>query len=287
MTFDDNERSVSQNRPIDLFTIQTPTVVYQLTSYPVDVPYGGQVYKALTMSRGDQQVTQDPTARELPIELPITHPLVQRYCASGIPEHAVTVTWLRLQTASGVAVQQFSGFATSMSVQGHTATLRCPSVADDALKIKLPVIRTQRLCNHVLFDDRCSPAPGLGNGPVQSDFTVATTAVSQIVAPGSVTFVVASIGGNPDEYFEFGRLVHVASGQESTILEQTGTTLKLNKQIVGLTNGDAVTLVGGCAHDVVTCKTKFHNVKNFGGFPEVNGLINPWAAKGFGILQQT
>ncbi len=285
-TYDDNERSVSQNRPIDLYTITTPTVTYRLTSYPVNVSFGGNTYTALTMSRGDLQVTQDTTGRELIVYLPISHPLVQRYTASGIPEHAVTVTWQRLQTVSGVALQYFSGFATGLSVQGHVATLRCPSVTDDALAIKLPVLRAQRLCNHVLFDAYCAPNPGV-SGPVKASFQVSTTIVSQTVVPGSVTLVVASIGGNPDGWAAFGDVLHGPTGQRLFILLQIGTTLTLNMPIIGYQVGDAVTVTAGCAHDVLTCKTKYSNVVNFGGFPELNGQINPWAAKGFGIVQQT
>lgn len=286
-TFDDDERSVSRNRPIDLYTIVTPTTEYLLTSYPVNVTYAGIVYTALTMSRGDQQVTQDPTGRELLVYLPITHPLVQRFAASGIPEHSVRVILQRLQTVSGAATQYFDGFATGLNVQDHVAAIRCPSVVDDALKIKLPVIRAQKTCNHVLFDDRCSPAPGLGDGPVASNFTAATTAVSQTITPGTVTMVVASIAGNPDGYFDFGRMHHVSSGQDAVILQQIGTSLLINIPIVGLNPGDDLKITGGCAHDVVTCKTKFANVKNFGGLPNMDSTFAPYSAgAGLSAVQQ-
>lgn len=287
-TFDDDERSPSQNRPVELYTITTPTATYRHTSAPVDRVFGGNTYTALTMSRGDQEVNQDPTGRELLVYLPISHPLVQRYTASGIPEHAVTVTLQRLQTVSGVALQYFSGFAVGLSVQNHVATLRCPSTADDALKIKLPVIRIQKICNHVLFDIGCAPSPGsAGGGPVKASFQAATTLVSQTIAPGIVTLVVASIGGNPDEWASFGDVLHGPTGQRLFILRQTSTTLLLNMPIVGAVAGDAVTITAGCTHDIVTCRDKYSNAINFGGFPYVNGLINPWASKGFGIIQQT
>lgn len=286
MSFDENERSVSQNRPIDLYTITTPTVTYRMTSYPVDVSFGGNVFTATTMSRGDQQVTQDPTGRELIVYLPITHPLVQRWAASGIPEHAITVTLQRLQAVSGQAEQQFSGFATGLNVQGHVATLRCPSVTDDALRVRLPVIRAQKLCNHVLFNSRCSPVPGI-DGPGEISFSLEVAFVAQAIAPGLVTVTVDSVIGNPDGWFSYGKIAHPATLQKRTILQQFGTLLTIDLPLIGVTPGNMVILVPGCAHDVVTCRDKFSNVKNFGGFPEVNGLIDPWAPKGFGIIQQT
>lgn len=277
MTFDANERSVSQNRPIDLYTITTPTRVYLLTSYPADVTYDGITYTAITMSRGEQQVTQDPTGRELMVYLPITHELVQRFCASGIPEHGIKVNLQRLQTVSGVATQSFDGFATGMNIQGNVAAIRCPSITDDAIKIKLPVIRAQKTCNHVLFDKQCSPSPPF-NGPKEADFSSVSTIVSQTVAPGVITLVVASVSGHPTGYFDFGRVVHTATQQSVLVLQQTSTTLIIQTPIVGAQPGDGVTMIGGCDHSLTACHDKFLNVKNFGGFPYMDGSFTPYDA---------
>lgn len=267
-TFDEDEKSVSANRPIDLFTITTPTATYLHTSHPVDVSYAGNVYTAITMSRGEQQVTQDPTGRELIVYLPITHPMVQRFAASGIPQHGIKVNLLRLQTSSGAAHQQFDGFATGINVQGHTAAIRCPSVTDDALKIQLPVIRAQKTCNHVLFDKQCSPNPPF-NGPREADFSSGSQIVSYTITPGVITLVVGTTSGHPSGFFSFGRMIHTATQQSVLILQQTSTTFLLETPIIGAQIGDEVEFVAGCLHDVVTCNTKFFNLKNFGGMPQM------------------
>lgn len=280
MSFDSDERSASRNRPIDLYQIFTPTARYYHTSHPVDVPYGGNLYTALTMSRGAQQISQDQTGREISVELPITHPVIQSFASKGIPEHTVTVTLLRLQTQSGVAIQQWQGFAQGISLDDHVAQIRVPSVTDDATKIRLPVVVAQRICNHVLFDPRCSP--NKFSGPIEDDFTIATT----ITAQSGRTVTVASMSGNPDAYATFGYCVHVGSQEYRYIQDQTGLVLTLDSPFTAANNTDAISVVAGCAHDILTCRFKFGNVLNFGGLPSIIPTVNPWAPKGLGVIQQ-
>lgn len=292
-TFDDNERSTSQNRPVDLYTIATPSQTYHLTSHPVDVDYSGDTYFATTMSRGPEEVSQDPVGRELLLSVPISHPVVQRFAAVGIPEQTVAITHLRLQTVSGVAIQGWVGFATALSVSGNLATLRVPAATDDALKIKLPIFRGQRLCNHRLYDAGCTLNRDGLNGP-NFAFRLDTTVVSQAastVHAGAADLVVASaatpsgIGGSPAEWATFGE-VYNSVGEARQILFQSSTTLTINAPFVGIVAGATVTIYAGCGHTMVACRDLFANVPNYGGHPHINPKIDPWANKGLGVIQQ-
>jgi len=273
-TFDDDERSAAGSRPIDLYTITTPTVTFHLTSHVTDVSFGGATYIATTMSRGSQQVAQDLTGRELVVYLPINHPIVQRFAATGIPEHEVVVTLVRLQSTSGQAQQQWSGFGNGLSIDGRTALLRVPSVTDDAMKVRLPVLTASRFCLNVLYDEQCTVVRGL--------FLIGTTITSQ----SGNTVTVATISGNPDGFATFGEAVHLVTGQRRHILAQTGTLLTLNAPFVDVVNGDIVSVFAGCDHTVATCRDKFNNVLNFIGHPDINATINPWAPAGLGVIQQ-
>jgi hypothetical protein len=283
-TFDEDERSVSRNRPIDLYTITTPTVTYQLTSHVQDVTYGGATYTALTMSRSDLQVAENLNGQELVVYLPISHALVQRFASRGVPEREVQVTLLRLQEKSGQAQQQFSGFVVGMSCDANVAMLRAPSITDDAMKVRLPVVRAQRLCNHVLFDARCNP----GDGPARAAFTVNTTIVSQTTAASGTTLVVASMGGQPSGWAAAaGEAIHTTTGERRQVLAQTGTTLTIDQPFFAATAGDAVAVSASCNHTVAQCRDKFANVANFGGHPEMTNSIDPWKPKGIGVIVQT
>lgn len=277
MSFDDDERSTSQNRPVDLYTITTPTITYRVTSHPVSVLFGGNTYTALTMSRGNLQVSQDLTGREIVLYLPIDHPLVQRFAATGIPEHDVTVTLLRLQSVSGQAFQQWSGFVQGLAIDGHTALFRVPSLTDDAMKVRLPVVAAQRLCNHVLYDSGCTLD--------RAGFAIQPPTVFITGQSGS-TVTVSSVAGSVDHRFQYGEAVH-STQQRRMILEQIGTVLTVNMPFVGVNNGDGLVLYSGCDHRILTCRDKFGNVVNFGGHADMLTSINPWASKGIGVIQQT
>lgn len=282
-TFDENERSASQSRPIDLYVIATPRFTYHVTSYSTDVTYAGQVYTATTMSRSDNELAQDPTGREMTIYLPITHPLIQQFAATGIPERQVTVTMLRLQEASGIAQQQGFGLAQSITIDGpHLAIVRVPSITDDAMKISLPIVTAARTCAHVLFDTGCSPNPGV-DGPHRGANEIATSIVSQV----GVTLTVASIGANPDQWAQYGEAVHVPSGERRYVLSQVGAVLTINAPFVNFLSGDGIFVVAGCDHAVISgCRNKFNNVRNFGGQPYVSLAVNPWTTAGLGIIVQ-
>lgn len=296
MSFDDDERSPSGSRPIDLYRVTTPTASYLHTSHPVDVPYGGDVYTALTMDRGTNQLADDAGVDELTITLPISHPLVRGYASSGIPELVVAVTVLRLQAVSGAARQIFKGFAQSMSADLHTATLRIPAATADALKIQLPVVGATRTCNHRLFDDRCAPNPGgqlplLGpsgsGGPAPALFTIVDTIASISLDGLTITMAPGTPGGlntKPGGWAAFGRII-LASGDQRRILTQPGTTITLAVPFPGLIAGASVTIEAGCLHNITACINKFNNQQNFGGHPLMSSF-NAWAQNGLGIIQQ-
>lgn len=295
MSFDSDERSTEQNRPIELFTIATSTT-YRHTSHPVDVSFGGNVYTALTMDRGTSQLADDAGVDEMTVTLPISHPLVQRYAATGIPELTIAVTVQCLQTVSGAARQIFKGFAQAMSVGLHTATFRVPAVTADALKIQLPVIGATRTCNHRLFDDRCAPVPGgqlplLGpsgsGGPAPALFTI-TDAIASISTDGlTITMSPATPDGlntKPGGWAAFGRII-LTSGDQRRILTQIGTVITLAVPFPGLAAGASVTIEAGCLHNITACIVKFNNQQNFGGHPLMSSF-SPWASNGLGIIQQ-
>lgn len=288
-TFDEDEISVSGSRPIDLYTIATPIGTYRQTSHIVDVVYAGNTYTAITMARSSLQIVQDPTGRELVITLPITHPFVQRYAASGVPPQRVTVTAMRLQSTSGAAMQFHAGFAGGMSIDAHLASLRVPLVTDDAMKISLPVLTVGKLCGHVLFDARCSPGLGFdgGDGPDIGAFAFSTTVVSQVISSNVETVLtLAGMNGNPDGWATHGQVLLLGDTEARLVLAHTGNVLTINAPFIGLNPGDGVNVHPGCAHDITTCRDKFDNRVNFGGYPTINAAQNIWVPAGLGVVQQ-
>jgi uncharacterized phage protein (TIGR02218 family) len=282
-SYQEDERSVSSSRPIELYTIATTSATYRLTSHPVDVMFGGEPFLATTITRGNLQLAEDAAGRELTISLPIDHPVVQRYAATGIPEQSVLVTYHRLQERSGVAIQQWQGFGCGLSVEGNLATIRVPALTDDAMRVRLPTLEASRLCPHTLFNPRCSVnIAGVEiSGPLIADFTVITTVVSHV----DNQLIVADMGGHPDRWATHG-YIEMANGTRREIFEQVDNTLTLHAPFVPSDMSALVKVVAGCNKTIDTCVDKFNNDLNFGGFPLLNNAIDLWAPKGLGVLQQ-
>lgn len=281
--FDTDERSASGSRPIDLYQFALPSGTSYTTSYQTDVVYAGQTYTAVTMSRGNEQLAQDVTGRELVVYLPISHPIVQRYAGSGIPERQLLISHYRLQQTSGVAELQSQGFGTGLSIDGRLALIRVPAVTDDAMKIKLPVVAAQRICNHRLGDRQCAPNPGV-DGPNLDDVRQPT--FIETISSSGTTIEVTGTGGQPTDWATFGDLLHNASGERRFIKSQIGNTITIDVPFVGAAHGDALFLYPGCDHRISTCRDKFFNVPNFGGHAYMTTRINPFLPKGVGVIEQ-
>lgn len=309
-TFDDLVRSQALNRPIILYTITTLGQIFRLTTNAVDVTFGDNVFTAITVAHDDEQMSQDPAGDELVVHLPISHPVVQRYAATGIPDQGVFVTVQELQSVSSTAALSWSGPAQSLAVDGYMASLRIPSATADALKIQLPVITAQPTCNHVLFGRDCAPNPGGDwpdfvsgagtGGPLRSDYQFDGTVDS--VSSDGLTIVMRMSVLHDDGFFAFGKMFGTIFASDFTGEQQTRsiitdvgigfglTRVTLDVPFVG--SGDQVrasiyTLEGGCSHDPSTCASpKFSNMANFGGLPQMNNQHNIWGPAGLGILQQ-
>lgn len=299
-TFDSAETSQARSRPIILYTITTSSTIYRHTTSAMNVDFGGQTFTALTIAHDDEPMTQDASGDDLIIQLPISHPLVQRYAASGVPDQYVQVLIQELQPSAGEVRMSWSGPGQSLSCGLHTAELRVPTIINDAVRIKLPVVVAQKICNHVLFDKGCSPIPGgVGGGPDANAFTITGT-LSDVSADGmSLTFVF--LGGLPGGWFDFGKLTgtifdssFVGENQTRRILSHGGASaLTVVIDIPFIASVDQImatvwSLQAGCDHLITgDCVSKFNNRVNFGGHPDIDATINLWAGKGLGVIQQS
>lgn len=309
-TFDSATRSQALNRPIILYTITSAGVPYNLTTNGTDVVFGGDTYTAITVAHEDEDLTQDASGNELVIHLPITHPIVQRYAATGIPDQGVRVTIRELQSTASDAALAWSGVAQSLSVGLNVADIRVPTVTADALRIQLPVIAAHPTCNHILFDINCAPnpggdwpdfSPGSGNGgPVRSSFQFGATI--DTISPDGKTFLMITGPSFTDGFFTFGKMFANIVAADLSSERQTRSVVahqfftvpprqQIEIDVPFVASADQLratiwTLEAGCSHDPTTCVNKFANIANFGGHPTMNNQHNIWGPAGLGVIQQ-
>lgn len=126
-----------------------------------------------------------------------------------------------------------------------------------------------------LFERRC--AWTLGDGRCGVDLGASAYRRMAIVAAveGRLSLRVDGIGDVPDGMFGHGRLISASgpnAGQGSEVAGHQGSRLRL---LLPLPRdpavGDQVEVIAGCDRQFDTCRVRFGNAVNFGGFPHMPG----------------
>lgn len=276
MSYDAMELSVEAAIRVEIYTVTLPSETYRLTDFDEDVTFDGNTYTATAIGRGQAPLVPLGKTRELTITIALDHPLAQALRGGGIPPQNASVTVRRFHLGDTEARPMWTGYIAGLSTDGAFARLRVPNHLEEALECQLPILLAQRTCSHVLYDVGC--------GVVSSSFRITPT-VSSI---SGATLVVSSIGGNPDDWATFGKVVRVLDGAQRSILDQAGTTLVLDYPFGTLSNGDTLEVYAGCDHTIGGphgCSVKFNNAPNFGGDPDMP-INNPSAPTGYGIASQ-
>lgn len=264
MTFSDDEASQRDSRPVELYDIwfQPRNVHYYRTSYSRDFTYLSNLYPASTIKRSSLPIADSQQVTEITIDLPVSDPLVQAYIGVGVPPQNTKVTVTRYQIRSAQAKGLWVGLVSGVTIKGRDASIRIAALNDDPFRIPIPALRFMKLCQHVLYDPRCTISRAANS--------VATVAS---IAADFRTLTVSSVGafGASDDFF-LGDLVHGPSGERRTIVAQTGLVMLLDVRLPNTAlSGDAVTISRGCAHSPAACATKFSNMPNYGGHPNLIG----------------
>ncbi len=252
-TYAELELSAHGGRPVELFRFVHGSTVWTYSSGP-EVAYGGETYAAFAVGRDEMGQTKELHKSGLNVLLPRTCELSLLYLV-GNPEAVVTLTVYRLHVgASDGPIVYWKGRVISVEWSGIEARLSCESVFTS---LKRPGLRAryQRMCRHALYSAQC--------GADKADFDVAGT-ISAINAARTVLTVTAA-AALEDGWFS-GGMVETPTGGFLFITAHSGTTLTLANSCT-LAVSDSVTLYPGCARNRETCKDKFNNILNFGGWP--------------------
>lgn len=122
-------------------------------------------------------------------------------------------------------------------------------------------------CNHSLYSTGC----GISKGTWAESGTLA-----YLSAPNQITITDASLAALPANYFA-GGFLEVGSGanlevrfiRSSSSPSGNVITLTINWPLAVASAGATVTAYPGCDYTAGTCETKFSNLVNFGGHPNI------------------
>lgn len=271
MTYSVIEASVEGGQPIELYKFVLGTEEFLRTSSENDVvvPTLAETYTAIPVERRSLvNEVLNPSSGRLEVSLPAADDFVQRFI-NVAPGTKPTLTIFRMHRAdlggSDDKVTFFKGTVRSVSFKdsGRTALLQAlPLTAGYARP--LPRQTFQGLCNHYLYDARCT----LDRDSVLFKHSGTVTSVSGavITVTGAGAFSVLS------DFFEAGyaEFDNGTQTDQRLIVSQSGNDLTLITPFHDDVTGQIVVVRAGCKHRLVTdCKDKFSNELNFGGFPYV------------------
>lgn len=244
------------SRAIDLYLIVSDGVTYNLTSAEDPQTYGVDTYSAAAISRGDAQNNGKLSKANMEVQLALDHALSQAL----LTKWSETVTTLTLfsKRTSGTETL-WKGRLVNIVPETNSVRMTFESIFTSMRRAGLRA-RFQKSCRHALYNRGCTLSP--------ASFAVAAT-LSSIT---DRVIVCPEAAGYADGYFD-GGMVASTTGVYSYVQEHVGTSLTLSRVSAALVDdlatygaGVGITLYPGCDHSYPTCRDKFSNDDNYGGF---------------------
>jgi len=256
MVFDTTEKSVESGQPIEVYTLTLGSTVYRWTGAEDTQSFGGNTFTPIEIYRSSIVQGQEDRDGTMELEVPSSNSFVQSYIdiPPSDPASVEIVKFHRGDASSSASIWKGKVQSVSFSEQNEKAKIICrPDLGTTSRPI--PRLTFQVQCNHFLYDNQCQVAEGSFKH---------TDIVSAVSNSGKV-LTVDNLSSNGSDWAIAG---HVVFGSDKRlILNQSGNDITLNTPFRTSPNGATVDVQAGCDHTAATCKSKFSNLVNFGGFP--------------------
>lgn len=243
--------------PTELFLFQQRATCWQYTSADTEIVWGGKTYIPRTVSRGAFDRNDEAGSSTVTVRLDRTLKVSGQFLDGSTPT-PVYLTIYRKHRADAQAIVLFKGTVANAELIGEEIILTCVSPLSAEEKA-VPRELIMRTCPHVLYGPRCTLDP--------TNYGVSST----VTGVNAATVTVSETGSYASGDFTAGVLVRDDTLQRAFIQGHTyfgGThTFTLLQPMVGLAVSDDVTFYYGCDRKHSTCRDKFNNMPNFGGFP--------------------
>jgi hypothetical protein len=252
---------------IDLYEFNRGSTTWRKTNAPSDIVYLSETFEASTIGRGSLGQSQEINKSNLEVRIDKFDPFAVELVETFV-EQILTIT-LFIQTDVSTRVA-WKGRLLSILPKEDKLVLSFENIFTS---LKRPGLRAryQKTCRHFLYGRGCGLDPE-------------AFAVSGVVsALDNETITVPEAALQPDGYYLGGMLRDVESGALGFIVQHVGEVLTIQRPLDSLITvfndagygvnygnfygGAAVKLYPGCDRLRQTCKDKFDNIINFGGFP--------------------
>lgn len=252
MSYATLESSTQDGSPVELYVFVQGTQTWRLTSAAEAVTYQSVEYTPSSVTRDRIKQTSDPLKDSLKLEFPRGDIFASQFLGFA-PDIVTAVTVFRGHVGDGEFTPYWKGRVISAVASGNRIQVACESVFSSVQRPGLRA-RYELTCRHALYSARC--------GVNLEASRVAGTAA----AVSGVTVSVSEADLYDGGYFT-GGMIKAPDNSTRFIVNHVGATLTIQRPIAGLSAGQAVSLYPGCDHLHTTCRLKFDNLDNFGGFP--------------------
>lgn len=286
-TFLELETSREESRPVDLYRFDYGPEIFRFCNTEDPVTFGGATYTPLEIRRGSPTVNpREQRSQKIVLEAPSgERPFADFASIQPARKLEVTITRIQLdETQFGLGSPQpsplypspelpiiphvgfiiFDGYITSVAFEGRTCKIDC-NPDTEQFNREVPRYKYQSLCNHVLYDSQCAVDRNL---------------FKQSGLVNGVDGNTISVGGFTGSAYTGGYVQNASGTDFRMIIQHSADVFTLLLPFATDPLGSTVTAFQGCDHSVATCKAKFNNVVNFGGFPFIP-TKNPFEQNAF------
>ena len=244
--------------PVEMYLFRQREKCWQYTSSDRTQVYAGKTYTPRTVSRSSFDRNDEAGSSTIQVRLDRNLDVTSQFVDGSTPT-PVSITIFRRHRTDDETIVLFRGVVANAVIVGEEVILTCvsPLSADEKAVPRELIMRT---CPHVLYGPRCSLDPTSYYIQGTLDYASGNEYRFDLGAPFEYE----------DGEFTAGVLMKDSTGQRGFIQKSTYTSdhrIWLLQPMAGLGVGDDVTVWYGCDRKHSTCRDKFDNIPNFGGFP--------------------
>jgi len=273
MTYTQKDRSIQDGEPVEFYKFIGPFGEFRYTSDNVPGTCDGDIY--LPIEGGIDRTSIETgsivdTIMTMDFRLPADSELAKLYCYKTTPDQ-ILVEVRRAHRGDDWNTEfemEWKGYGLGTSVSGHLAVIQTGSVLQSKLRGNVASIYYQRMCNHILFDERCKMN--------KEDWTLTAT-----VAKVQNQLITVNDDGTGNDQLKAGEIKVPRTGETRSIYANANNIISISYPFVDIQVGDTVELTFGCDHKRLgDCKLRFNNVTNYGGFDFIP-VVNPFTDLNF------
>lgn len=262
MSFGDNELSVQNALPLELFEIAYTGNYWYYTSGDSDIVFEGRTYKGLPITHDDIEPSVDTAKAGLSFMFPRDVEFGEAFRVQP-PSEVVSFT-MKIQNylIPSESVVAWRGRIINVDWMGPWLQVVVENVFSS---LQRPGLRRRYsiTCPYALYGSQCK---------LSRD---AWREITPVIGISGTAIICSAAIGKPDNYYAGGFVTYsnMAAGniEKRMIRQSIGASgvLLLQSLPLGITGGELASIYAGCDHLIATCDSKFGNKDNCGATPYI------------------